>query len=208
MSICTLWPRSAAASVAVCMLTVACASAPTEGSRTERTRIAAGNATYDIELTRDRIHTQHLVDASADAVWKALPAAYAALGLEGVVVDPTARQFGVPRYRLASRRMAARRLSDLFSCGSSSTGSNADSYEVRYLMVTRLNPEGGSTEVETLLEAVAHPRSVSGQSIQCASTGVLEQMLVDTLTARVGAFQGPEAFALRSDVSGKTTPSG
>jgi len=170
----------------VCLLVAGCASTPAEGPRTSRTRIDTGTGAYDVELTRDRTSTKHILHAPVDSVWGALPGVYAALGLQGGVVDAASHQFGIPRFTLASRRLAGQRLSKLLACGSTAMGSNADRYEVRYVLVStvRANPDGA--EVDTRLEANAKARSVSSSPLECASSGVLEQMLVDSLNARVG----------------------
>ncbi len=182
-------PRTAVVVVAG-LLAVGCASTPSEGPSTGRTRIDTGTGTYDVELTHDRSGTQHIVRAPVDSVWRALPEVYAALGLNGGVVNAALHEFGIPRFTLAPRRLAGQRLSRLLACGSTAMGDNADRYEVRYVLVSTLSADPEGTEVGTRLEANATARSVSGSAIECASNGVLEQMLADSLNARMGALGG------------------
>lgn len=179
-----------ATTVAAALLAAACASAPSGGSKSERTRIEAGNGAYDLELTRDRLATRHTLQAPVDSVWNALPDAYTALGLTGGIIDPATRQFGMPRPTLAPHTLAGQRLSRLLSCGSTATGAKADSYEVRYVVTSRVSAADAGTRVDTRVEATARPRGTGSRPIECASTGVLEQMLADSLSARLGKEPG------------------
>ena len=117
-----------------------------------------------------------------DSAWAALPAAYAALGLtDAAVIDQAARQFGAGPTTLP-RRLNDTPLSRFVNCGSTRFMPNADSYAVRLQVSTQLVAEGTAvTSVQTLVEGTARPREMSGNPVQCTSTGELERRIAQQL---------------------------
>jgi hypothetical protein len=117
-----------------------------------------------------------------DSAWAALPGAYAAVGLTGGgVIDEAARQFGVAPTTLP-RRLDNTPLSRFVDCGSTRLIPNADSYAVRLQVTTRLVAEGtGITRLQTFVEGTARPREMSGNPVQCTSTGELERRIARQL---------------------------
>jgi hypothetical protein len=117
-----------------------------------------------------------------DSAWAALPAAYAALGLtEASVVDQATRQYGIAPTTLP-RRLNDTPLSRFVDCGSTRFIPNADSYAVRLQVTTQLVAETPSvTRVQTLVAGTARTREMSGNPVQCTSTGELERRISQQL---------------------------
>jgi hypothetical protein len=78
------------------------------------------------------------------------------------------------------RRLGKASLSQFVDCGGNAGGAaNADSYAVTMTVLSRVTPASGGTGsvVTTQLLASARPVTVAGNTVQCASTGRLEQAI-------------------------------
>lgn len=176
-----------AALLAIVVLGSACASSSPmpQGGSTRYTRIDTDAGVYELEITKDRSPSLLLLAETPAAVWAALPAAYAALGLQGGVVDAARRIFGRPRRQSAPKRIADERLGQFLNCGYGVAGSKADTYDVGLAIVTRIDSTAEGSAVLTWVDAVAKPRDVSSALVECGTNGKLEQLLVDSLQAHV-----------------------
>ena len=138
------------------------------GSVEEQTvRVAGNTGTTQIHTTattRPRVTT---LDMSLEQVWRVLPAAYAAVGVEIAHTDRARRVIGNPGFR-ARRRLGDTPISRFLDCGNAQGGPSADSYEVHFSVLTDLQAEGPErTIVTTLIDAVARPINFSGDPVRC-----------------------------------------
>ena len=116
--------------------------------------------------------------APPDSVWKALGAAYAALGLTPTVVDSRTRTYGVQRF--TQPRLGGKRTAEYVRCAFEGTGpSSVGGYRTQLSIISVLTPSG--TDATTLaVEVTGFATSVEGTSTppaRCASTGELEQRI-------------------------------
>ena len=159
-------------------------AAPIESSRTVVSTPA--NASADVELYRDTRLTAHVVKAPPADVWKALPVAYADLGLAG---GPAIGQQQTYAAVLPSVRRQLNKvpLSRYLDCGTTASGSSgADVHMVRLQVSSIVEPQPSGTRVRTQVLARATSVENSSGAMECSSTGVLEQRLAQAIDARLG----------------------
>jgi hypothetical protein len=188
--------RSLRATVLACALastlgSLGCASGggsagapPIESSRTVVSTPA--NASADVELYRDTRLAAHVVKSPPADVWKALPAAYADLGLTGGPAIGQQQTFAavLPTVR---RQLNKVPLSRFLDCGTTAAGvSGADVHMVRLQVSSIVEPQPAGTRVRTQVLARATSVENSNGAMDCSSTGVLEQRLAQALDARLG----------------------
>ena len=108
-----------------------------------------------------------------------MPTVFYELGIPPSVRDPLQNLLGSMQFH--PRQIGGNRLSQYLDCGRSvGVASNADSYRVTMSLVTRLSAGGGSrTLIETEILAVAEPRGVRGDAVNCTSKGTLERQIVE-----------------------------
>ena len=118
-------------------------------------------------------------------VWAALTQIYADLGIELSVADTESHVIGA--LRVTQRRaVGGDRLSRLIECGTGAYGPNADRYTVKLTLLTAIQPAGeGRTVVDTRAGGQAAPNGLSS-SVPCASSGVLEEKIIDMLRKTLG----------------------
>ena len=139
--------------------------------------------------------------AAADRAFDLLPGVYDALGLPVNTVVSETRTFGVREGRVA-RRLGRTAVSRYVACGPDAIGAErADTYAVTLTALSRVSDTGGAeaaaagraaglparSTIVTQVIATAQPVSVSGQQIQCSSTGRLERAINDSEAARAAA---------------------
>ena len=174
------------------IIVAACATSGTSGRDTQRKdRILGVDA-----QTSEVMHTQSsdgpvsaTLHASTDAVWKALPAAYAGLGIDLMVIDRPSGTIG-NRSFIRTRTLAGKRLSAYFECGSSMTGLRADEGRVTAASVTRVTAASdGETQLSTTVAGVVQTvEGSSAQSIPCASTGALEEAIRNAVARQLSGM--------------------
>lgn len=177
-------PRLAAGAATAAI--AACASGPS--SRTSvvdqpgvvpiTTRVEGAGATAEVRTFRNpTVATEAALPATPDKAFAVLPTVYEALGVTVNVVQSDARTFGALNARMP-RRLGKVSVSQYVDCGINATGSpNADVYAVTATVLSRVAPAAGGaagSTVSTQVSATARPLTVSGGSVQCASTGRLE----------------------------------
>ncbi len=175
--------------LAVVSLMSGCASSPgselATGSATGLTHIEAAGGRYDLMLSKDRVTVRLPVAGAPSAAWAALPGVYQALGLPGSVLDARARVCGIARHSPAPKRIGGQLLSRFFTCGSGVTGSSADRDQLYLLLLSQVDSTARGTELLTRIDVYAEPRATHGGAVACESNGRLEQLLVDSLEARM-----------------------
>lgn len=160
-----------------------CASAeprPVASASEERVQVVSQVGTASsigtTAATRPRVVT---LDLPIDNVWRALPVAYAALGIDIAHNDPTKRVIGNPGFR-ARRRLADVPISRLLDCGTTQGNPSADTYEVHFSVLTELQQDDrGRTVAVTTLDAVARPVNFPGDPVRCVSRGELETRIMN-----------------------------
>lgn len=187
-------PRSLLASlvavVAVVLPASACVSTGT--NTTMRTPDVPVSTTVE---TRSGSHSLDLRDSATslgadiavplDQAWTALPKVYDEIGLtHGGSTTPQGHTYGVLNRRTA--RIAGKRLDGYLDCGDGLDGPRANVYDVRISSFTSLTEKDGGTHVETLVQATAKPRGVSGNSVNCRSRATLEALILERLKGHAG----------------------
>lgn len=147
---------------------------------------AGGSRAYSVTFRLDAPSSRHVVPYPPEAVWRALPGAYADLRLPA---GPTARgrmEITTPQLRVQDQ-LYGRRNSEFIECGVVDGGRPLEDHgEVMLAMITRLEPAAaGSTVVRTQVDAYARRRDVASDPVYCASRGVLEEALVRMLLDRL-----------------------
>lgn len=120
-----------------------------------------------------------------DEAWAALKEALAELAVPIGFEDQAAGEIGHQRARVF-RRLGKQPLSSYLSCGSGSTGPNADSYAVHLTFVAFLRP-AGEQAVAIMPLLTAYAVDVAGgrnDPVMCTSTGRLESRLGALLQRR------------------------
>lgn len=86
-----------------------------------------------------------------------------------------------------SRSIGGISLSKVVDCGSTLTGSRADTYRLTMSILTQLYPAGpDSTRVETIIKATGQTsEGASTNAVSCMSTGNLERTIIERLLDRV-----------------------
>lgn len=155
---------------------------------TERTvDVLNTNGTVPVSMRTTHVATQsgRSYRASADAVWNALPAVYAGLGIPIAERDPATRTIGNPSYKLR-RRLGDLPLSRVLDCGSTQGSPSADTYEVLLSVNTKVSQvTADSVEVVTLVDGRARPVAFTADYVNCGSLGALEKRFFDRLAVEL-----------------------
>jgi hypothetical protein len=153
------------------------------GGVPETTRIeGASGVTSITRTTADDAVWLRYAPISLDSAWRALPAAYATLGIPVTTSDRATYTFGGVDVKVR-RALAKMPLSRYVDCGRAPEGPKADMYEMLLTVVTQLrNDNAKGVAVATLVRASARSPSFTANEVTCASTGVLEQRIVALLT--------------------------
>jgi hypothetical protein len=122
---------------------------------------------------------------TADDLWRALPAAFSALGIEGGVIDPRARVYGA--YQVGTSQVAGKPLRDLFRCGSESSLSGRQ-YRIRFDITAQPRTlVHGGTELTVRIVGVGTVASPDASgTTQCVSNGTIETQLKQALGGAPG----------------------
>ncbi|HZF67290.1 MAG TPA: hypothetical protein VEZ47_04555 [Gemmatirosa sp.] len=189
-----------ASRLALCTTLVACASAggPPDAETAASTPRAAnvtpnqalaGTGGMQADVTTIRSNRADVIPLAAapGPAYAALVQAYAHVGLTPTSMSTDARELGVGSAKVR-RRLGEERLSRYLSCGERMSGMpNADEYDVRLTVTSRIVavPEDTARSVlTTFVQANARPVSTGGAMVTCSSTGELERRLAK----RVGEY--------------------
>ena len=143
----------------------------------------AGNIAIGMAPTPAEAHSTTLSASVAD-VWRALPAAYEALGIPLSVIDSQTHVIGNSGFNLR-RRLGSIPLVRLIDCGTTQGGPSAETYDIHMSVVTNLRAGDGGTIIGTTVEPMGKPAAFSGEYVRCSSTGVLESRLADAVRSRL-----------------------
>ena len=123
--------------------------------------------------------------ATRAKAWEALNAVYSQLGLALTIVDTGSHVIGA--VRVTQRHpVAGERLSRILECGTGQYGPNAERYTVQITVVSAVGPVGEKqTSLATRVGGTAAPNGLNS-SVNCASTGVLEEKILDLMRKTLG----------------------
>lgn len=174
----------------------ACSQGPTPGVTPEHTEstviVGAGPAvnpsgpsTATLHYNTDLNEAESSLDVPMDAAWARVNHAYSTLKIPITDLDAATHVIGARRALVHA--LAGARLSHWFSCGETAMGTpRADSYNMYVTALTQLVPApggGSGTLARTVVTAFATAVDASSNSVQCSSTGALEQRLHQEFTS-------------------------
>lgn len=168
--------------VAACGPTQVASTTQAPGHRSTVAIEGVGSA----EITRSRTDNNTRVAIPIDLLWAQLPAVYDELGLTGGGVLNASEHTFTRRNRRIVRRLGDLQVSRIVNCGTSIHG-DPNAYEVILTATTGLVADGNGTIVSTSLEAQGQQIGSSNTPVQCGSTGILEQRIVQMLQHRAAA---------------------
>ncbi len=120
-------------------------------------------------------------DRSTPDVISAVRLAYTYFEVPIALSDANAMRYGnVDFYR--ARKFAGKPMVELVQCGTSMTGPNAATFRIYMSLVTTVVPDGaGHAKASVLFNATARDiaESASNYRVPCASTGRLEQLMLE-----------------------------
>lgn len=147
----------------------------------------AGPGSYRVAFRVDGESSRHVVPYPVEAVWAALPLAYADLQLPAGPASRGEMEFTTPQLRVENQ-LYGRRNSEFMDCGIVGAGTRLEDHgEVTLAMITRLEPAPGGTVVMTQMDASARRRDAASNLVECSTRGVLEEAVVDALLKRLRA---------------------
>ena len=161
---------------------LACGSggSPPPSDDLSRERIIATDEDGRVYRSTDA-STSHefFVRSGAPATFAVLSRVYADLGVPVSTVSSTRGQIGSLHFRVANHELGGKQLSLLVDCGSQlGTSARADVYEMSMSVMSTVTAEGESAAViTTMVAARGRPSGVSGDWVQCATTGYLEKAI-------------------------------
>lgn len=159
---------------------LACASSPggmaTPPARIDQVHVESQHNDYQIASKVEGSEHRTTVQFPAAAVWRVLPQVYLDLAIPIETHDP-AHRF-VAGATSVRRVFAGKPLSRFVDCGSTVMGPNANSHNVRLHVQTQVDSIAvGESIVRTLVNSTG--ASDGGNTVQCASRGDIELLIVD-----------------------------
>ena len=125
------------------------------------------------------------LDATPDAIWRVLPAAFDSVGVPVTRLDAAGKVIGNNGFKIR-QRLGKVALSRYIDCGETQIGPNADSYEVYLTVLVQVRPVGTtSSSLVTTFEASARPIAFSQAYSRCSSRGSLETKLLAAIKAQL-----------------------
>lgn len=158
----------------------ACASVPNPMPLPDD-RVLATTETGVIR-SHENIGRDSVINASPDAAFAAVEAAYKELGIEVKFRDSATGQLGNKRFSRV-RDLGGVRLSKYIGCGFAETGPVADSYRVTMSLVSQVTPLGSISRIDTQLTGYAEDSGSSNGRLSCTTLGALEDR-VHTLAVK------------------------
>lgn len=168
---------------ALLALLAACASAPKAAPDTNPAVLIDQNGRV---YRTTESPTAAAFAASPDSTFRAVVAAYNALGIEPSTADAAERV--VARQHLVLRsRFRGKPLSSAFDCGNGQTGPRADQGRITADVTSRVVGTGGGSSVSTSIDASLVPNDgVSRDPIRCVSHGGIEENLRKEIAMQLG----------------------
>jgi hypothetical protein len=132
------------------------------------------------------VTTRPTVDANVstvafpvDRVWSVLPSVFESIGIPATTNDLASHTIGNSGFNIR-RRLGSTPLPRYIDCGASQAVPNADTYEIHFAIMTKVESDGGSgSKLSTTIQAMGRPVAYSGEYVRCGSFGVLEARITD-----------------------------
>lgn len=171
---------AAAATFAAACATLRSSAAPPDERR--QVRVDADGRVY---RTSDAPEAASFV-TPPDSTFKAVLAAYNALGIDPTTVDP-ARRVVAGQHILLRSRFEGQPLSEVFDCGNGPLGPRADEGRISAEITTQVVASGAGSAMSTMLKGFLTPNDgVSRDPIRCVSRGRIEERLRREVTLSLG----------------------
>lgn len=136
-------------------------------------------------LAHDKIAEKATVAAATDLVWGVLGGVFEQLGIPVTTTDPWSMTVGNAGFQ--ARRIDGARMNTYLDCGTNFNGPLANRYAVTVSVITTLvKADGNRTEVSTVVDGSAMPRSTSGHPVQCTTRQELEALIVKKVEEALG----------------------
>ena len=153
----------------------------------QQSRAMVGLAGWNDKFPIEDVVIPFTLDAPVGKAYAAVKTAYEDLNLTIDMDNPAGGLVGVQLFR-GQTNFAGFRMSRLFDCGSGTTGAqNADSYRLTIVFLTLVDKQD-ATHTKIRVGAVASGVPTGGgrsAGVQCGSTGILEQKLVELAGAHL-----------------------
>ena len=175
------------AGAVLCLCVNGCASAPppTERGQVDRVLVSGDGGIGTIHSYKDPGVTVATFKSPRTVVVPILKAAYEELAIPVKVADPTTGQVG-NNFFIKTFRLGKQPLSHYLICGDNSAGPVADNYKITMSVLSVVSANGSGSSVNTIVQARADSEAGSSGSIQCQTTGYLEDDLHRVLLRRLG----------------------
>lgn len=175
------------ATMSILVAVAACSTAPPDAPRAPESTIG----TITVEgfgreiVAHDKIAEKETVAASTDMVWGVLGGVFEQLGIPVTTTDSYTMTVGNGGYE--ARRIDGTRMNAYLDCGTNFNGPLANHYAVTLSVVTSLaKADGNRTEVSTVVDGSAMPRSNAGHPVQCTTREKLEELIVKKVQEALG----------------------
>jgi hypothetical protein len=123
--------------------------------------------------------------ATPAGAWSQVAPAYADVGIPLSLSFDDQRLAGNQGFRVR-REIGGVAMRNYLNCGSSSGFDNSEVYEISLNIATQVQPQAdGTSKVATVLNATGTPMGVGSNSVNCSSTGALEERINDTIAKRL-----------------------
>lgn len=168
------------------VLLPACATSNMTGSTLSTTTVVgAGGERSSLAMIAHSEPITRDMPALPAAVWAQLPAVYAELGIPLSVLVQKDMLLGNQGFNIR-KAIGGVAMRNYLQCGDASGTPNADIYQISMNIATQVQRQPDSTSrVATVLDATASPMSVGTETVQCATTGQLEERINEMLARRL-----------------------
>jgi hypothetical protein len=124
------------------------------------------------------------IAAPPAAVWLAAKKVYADFDVPVTVENPTSHQLGNANF-YKTRQFAGKPMAQFVDCGSGMDGPKASSYRIFMSLLTSVatDGKGGTTIQTTFVPAGQDMGGTSSDRISCGTTGKLETLFLERVTA-------------------------
>ena len=136
-------------------------------------------------LAHDKIAEKSTVAAGSNLVWGVLGGVFDQIGIPVTTTDTRTMTVGNAGFQ--TRRIDGARMNTYLDCGTNFNGPLANHYQVTMSVITSLaRVDGDRTEVSTVIDGSAMPRSNAGHPVQCTTRETLEALIVKKVEEALG----------------------
>jgi hypothetical protein len=159
-----------------------------------RSADAQRGQTTIVAFRNDLPQSERTINAPPGQVVEAVKMVYAQVGLPLLQSSSNAQDLFTP-YLQVRGQLFGRSNSAFFACQETDIagGNLADRGLLTFAVLMRARPQGNATVLQTQVDARVSRRDVAANSVECASTGVLEKALIDMVDQLVRDTAPPPA---------------